>query len=135
MSVVAHNRACSSYLLASEQDLFKFYVTSYVFRSIYCDQLWRWLQLYPREQFLIIDSQRLLNQRKAVLEEAVAFLGLQAHDFGADQIEHTLLGGNNFAGKPGDYEAMNPGIRTRLEKFFEPFNEQLFDLIGEKFSW
>jgi len=135
LSVAEHTRAFSSYSLEAEQDLFKFYVTSYVFRSIYYDQLWRWLQMYPREQFLFIDSQRLLNQREAVLEESVAFLGLQPHDFGAQQIQHTLLGGNNLAGTPGDYSAMNVDTRARLEKFFKPFNEQLFDLIDKEFSW
>ncbi len=135
LRVATHDKKGSHYSLFSDEDLFKFYVTSYVFRSVYCDQLWRWLQIFPREQFLFIESQRLLNQRKTVLNEVVNFLGMQPYDFPLDQIQHTLAGGGNLQRRPGDYEAMNPKTRIQLAHFFEPFNEKLFDLIGERYDW
>jgi len=135
LSVAAHNTDFSGYNLSSEQDLFKFYVTSYVFRSIYCEQLWRWLQLFPREQFLFIESQRLLTQRKDVLDEVVAFLGLQPYEFGQEDIQHTLAGGGSALRTPGDYDAMNPATRVKLTEFFAPFNEQLFDFIDARYDW
>ena len=37
----------------------------------------------------------------------------------------------------GDYEALNDHVRGQLNTFFKPFNEFLFELVGdrEKFSW
>ena len=135
LSVATHSRDNTRFSLASEQDLFRFYVTSYVFRSIYHEQLWRWLQLFPREQFLILDSARLLEQRGDVMSETVAFLGLQPYDFGADELQHTWGGGANTHNTPGDYSPLSSATRSRLSAFFAPHNEKLFALLGERYDW
>lgn len=135
LNVATHTRDNARFPLLSEQDLFRFYVTSYLFRSIYYDQLWRWLQLFPREQVLILDSASLLGQREAVMREAVEFLGLQPYDFGADNIEHTWGGGANRHNTPGDYAPIKVATRTRLSAFFKPYNTKLFNLLGESYAW
>ncbi|MBE9538931.1 MAG: sulfotransferase domain-containing protein [Proteobacteria bacterium] len=135
LNIASHRGDNACYSLSSEQDLFRFYVTSYVFRSIYYDQLRRWLELFPREQILILDSERLLQQREDVMREAVAFLGLQSYDFGVDSLQHTWGGGANKHNTPGDYLPISASARTRLSDFFAPHNKKLFDLIGESYEW
>lgn len=135
LRVSTHDTNIAHYPLLSEEDLFRFYVTSYVFRSIYCDQLWRWLQLFRREQILVLDSARLLGQRGDVMNETVEFLGLQPYDFDADRIQHTWGGGANKHNIPRDYEPMSAATRTRLSQFFATYNQKLFDLLGECFEW
>jgi hypothetical protein len=33
------------------------------------------------------------------------------------------------------YEPMDPGTRRRLEGFFAPHNERLYDLLSTDFGW
>jgi hypothetical protein len=37
--------------------------------------------------------------------------------------------------KPAEFEDMAPETRARLERFFQPFNEELEDLLGRPISW
>lgn len=48
----------------------------------------RWLEHFPLEQFLIIDSQRMRNDPEGVLEEVEGFLGLQNHPYDLDPSRH-----------------------------------------------
>jgi hypothetical protein len=135
ISVAEHNRNWPEHPLLSDQELFRFYGTSYVFRSLYHDQLWRWLQLFSREQTKIIQAEKLFTDREAVMHDVVSFLNLQPYEFTTQDIQHSWGGGASNHEKPGDYAAMNPDTRQLLKAYFEPFNEQLFDLIGEQYDW
>jgi hypothetical protein len=61
-----HNKNWSLHPLTTDKELFRFYGSSYVFRSIYHDQLWRWLQLFPREQIKIIQTEYFMSQREGM---------------------------------------------------------------------
>jgi len=135
ISVAEHNHHWSMHPLLSEQDLFRFYGTSYVFRSLYHDQLRRWMQLFPRQQIKIIQAEKLFSDREAVMNDVVDFLNLQPYEFTPQDIEHSWGGGASNHQEPGDYATMNHDTRQYLKTCFEPFNEQLFDLIGERYDW
>jgi hypothetical protein len=54
------------------------------------------------------------------------FLGLRDHRL--DRYEDTYQRGN--------YERKMPAeLRARLAAHFEPHNQELFDLLGEKYDW
>ncbi len=133
--VSEHNESWTKHPLSTEQNLFRFYFCSYVFRSIYYDQIWRWLQLFDRKQIKIIESTSLMDNRQETMNEVVNFLGLPAHNFNAEELAHTWGGGASNFKKPGDYAEMNSDTRTLLNEFFSPHNEKLFDLIGQRFNW
>jgi hypothetical protein len=135
LSVAAHTADPEYYPLSTESDLLRFYVTSYVFRSIYCDQLWRWLQLFPSEQIKIIESRKLLHQRAEVMRDVAGFLELDPDKFSDTEMGHTWGGGANTHNTPGDYQPMNAATRARLTEFFKPYNNELFNLIGEEYDW
>ena len=135
ISVAEHNHHWSRHPLLSDEELFRFYGTSYVFRSLYHDQLRRWMQLFPRQQIKIIQAEKLFTDREAVMNDVVDFLSLQPYEFTSQDIEHSWGGGASNHQEPGDYAAMSPDTRQYLETYFEPFNEQLFGLIGERYDW
>jgi len=135
LRVVEHNHGWPMHALRSDEELFRFYGTSYVFRSLYRDQLWRWMQLFPREQIKIIQAETLFGDRDAVMTDVVNFLNLQPYEFPPQNLEHSWGGGASNYEAPGDYAAMKPDTRKYLEAYFQPFNEQLFELIGECYDW
>jgi hypothetical protein len=135
ISVHSHTLNGRRYPLIDERCLFTYYATSCVFRSIYYDQLWRWLQLYPREQVKVIDAQSLLSDRRAVMAEIVAFLGLQPYQYTEEELRHTWGGGSNDHNTPGDYQPMGASTRVTLQRFFKPHNERLYELVGRQFDW
>jgi hypothetical protein len=135
LSVAAHTASPEYYPLSTEADLLRFYVTSYVFRSIYCDQVSRWLQLFPRHQLKIIESRNLLHHRAEVMRDVAGFLELDPDKFSDKAMRHTWGGGTNTHNTPGDYPSISAGVRTRLSTFFRPYNSELFSLIGEEYDW
>lgn len=135
LRVAEHNHGWPLHPLNSDEDLFRFYGTSYVFRSVYHDQLWRWLQLFPREQIKIIQAEKLFRERETVMNDVVRFLKLQPYKFRPEDLEHSWGGGASNYQEPGDYTAMRPDTRAFLTAWFAPFNEQLFELIGERYDW
>jgi hypothetical protein len=135
ISVAEHNHNWPAHTLDSEEHLFRFYGTSYVFRSLYHSQLWRWMQLFPRQQIKVIQAEKLFADREAVMNDVVSFLNLQPYEFKPQDLEHSWGGGASNHQKPGDYERMKPDTRHYLQTYFEPFNEQLFELIGERYDW
>jgi hypothetical protein len=56
--------------------------------SHYGQSMQRWLEHFPLEQFLIIDSQRMRREPETVLSEVEAFLGLGNHSYDLDPSRH-----------------------------------------------
>ena len=69
------------------------------------------------------------------MNDVVSFLNLQPYEFSPQDIQHSWGGGASNHQDSGDYAAMNPDTRQYLRAYFEPFNEQLFNLIGERYDW
>ncbi len=102
-----------------------FRVYSYLHRGLYAEQLKRWLQFYPREQLLVLQSERLFENTPAVFGEVIDFLGLDAFDLQDYKKMHA-----------GQYEnEMSAEMRAQLREYFAPHNQELFELLGEEFDW
>ena len=132
-----HNRNWTQRPLRADVDLQAFYYTSYVFRSIYCDQLERWLSLYPREQIMIMQSEAFFRDPARHMAQAAEFLGLQPHDFSSDsELKRKYAG--SVAGDwapPEKYPPMPGKTRKALRAFFAPYNQKLYDLVGQDYGW
>jgi len=98
---------------------------SYLSRGIYVDQLRRWQEHFPKKQLLILKSEELFRRPQDILRSVFQFLGLTAVDL---QISYK-------AHNQGRYEPMNASLRKRLEDFYRPHNERLYDWIGEDYGW
>lgn len=97
---------------------------TYQARGLYADQIEEWMRYFPREQLIVLESERLVHESGSVLEEAQRFLGL------TPQPEKSP--GRHNA---GEYGPMEPSIRDRLTNYFRPHNERLFAFLGRRFSW
>lgn len=97
---------------------------SYLRRGVYADQLERWWRLFPREQFLVIQSERFLSAPRETLARVQAFLGLR------EMLEDDYRRLHATA-----YPDLDESLRTTLSEFFRPHNERLFELLEDRFDW
>ncbi len=97
-------------------------------KGIYVDYLQRWSEFFPREQMLVLKSEEFFERPAETLKVALDFLDLPDWE-----PEASDLGQKRNTGK---YEQeMDPVIRQRLESYFEPYNQRLYDFLGVDFGW
>jgi Sulfotransferase domain len=98
---------------------------AYLRRGLYAEQLKRFSFFANRERLLVLKSENLFTGRLEVLERVLRFLRLAP-------FVSTLA--PSPAGK-ATYEPMDPHTRRRLEGFFAPHNERLYELLSTDFGW
>lgn len=97
---------------------------SYVARSRYADQVRRMKDLFPDNQTLVLQSEQFFEHPDEVYRRVLAFLDVPPFE-------------------PGEFPRMNatksetapPEIIERLRAEFHDSNEELYALLGERFSW
>ncbi len=131
-----HNQSWTPRPFKTETDLQAFYFTSYVFRSIYYDQILRWLTLFTRRQMLIIQSEKFFSAPARHMDKVASFLGLQPHDFSNKELKRHYAGsGSGDWTPPKKYRPMRKETRKFLRDFFAPYNDKLYALLGEDYGW
>jgi Sulfotransferase domain len=100
------------------------YLYSYCFIGEYFEQVEKLFELFIRKNILILQSEELFENPKNLLRKTFRFLDIPSYD-----IKHY----KQF--NPGSYKEMDPKIRKDLITHFKPYNERLFNLLGESFSW
>ncbi len=96
---------------------------SYLARGRYAEQLAVWYKHFPREQFLILDQRRFYADLQAGSDALFGFLGLRPHAVQARRYNEAR------------YPEMAPATRARLAEYFLPYNERLWELLGERYEW
>jgi Sulfotransferase domain len=97
---------------------------SYLMRSRYAEQLERWFAHFPRRQFHFLTLEELAADPQRTLDGVHDFLELPPRR--PDQLQA------RFA---FDYAALPGETRRRLEDYFRPHNERLYELVGIDFGW
>jgi hypothetical protein len=97
---------------------------SYLTRGLYVDQLTEWSRFYDDEQMLVLKSEDLFAQPSDALGSVLDFLGLPGYE--PADLDPCL---------EGHYPPMDPATRRRLEDFFEPHNQRLYEYLGVDFGW
>jgi hypothetical protein len=97
---------------------------SYVARGRYAEQLARWLELFPREQLLVLTSDELLSDPAAAMARVAGFLHVPVRP-----AESYPLRGVR------EYGTMLPETRDRLARIFEPHNRALETMLGRELGW
>jgi len=98
---------------------------SYTERSEYADQLERWFQHFPREQFFIDTSERFYADTQKFLTDIFKFLKVNP-DFKIPDLSPKNV---------GVHREDDPEVRAMLVEHFKPHNERLEDMLGRKFDW
>ena len=99
---------------------------SYQLRGNYKEQVDRFLQHYPRDQLLVLNSQSLFEQPEQTLQRVFRFVGVDPTYRIPD------LKPENVGTMRRD---VDPAIYDQLAAHFEPYNQALYELIGEDFGW
>jgi len=97
---------------------------TYLHKGHYEELLKNWYNEFPKDQILIVDSDKLKKNPKIVLNDIFTFLNLPSFI----QINY-----NNLL--VGKYPEMNPSTRNWLIEYFKPHNQKLYKLLDRTFDW
>lgn len=92
---------------------------SYKGRGLYAKQLEAWEKHFPREQFLIIRSERMFKYPDEIFRKAQDFLG----------VDPVSLKNYKVWNKKGQ-RGLHYKVRDELREYFKPHNERLYKLLG-----
>jgi Sulfotransferase domain len=96
----------------------------YLVRGLYAEQLERFAYFAERGHLLVIKSEDFFSHRWDILGRVLAFLDLPPLE------PFNLRPSTKTA-----YPPMDPETRRRLEAYFEPHNQRLYEYLGVDFGW
>ena len=97
---------------------------SYLAKGIYVEQLKKWYEIFEKEQLCVISTEDFSNNTNKILEKIFDFLDIP--NYSIKKFEEK---------KKSRYPNIDNSVRIELEDFFRPYNEQLYQLIGQEFNW
>jgi len=103
-----------------------YFQNAYLQRGIYVDKLKHWMSIFPRKQFLIIQSEKLFHDTQSEYDGVLSFFGLPSY-----KLKDYRPRGKRKYSKP----KMDEQLRKNLSEFYAPYNEQLFQFLGTRFDW
>ncbi len=109
---------------ATQQELAGETGAGYLVRGLYAEQLERFSFFAERDHLLVMKSEDFFSRRWEVFGRTLAFLGLPPLE--------------PFAVPPSTkavYSPMDQATRRRLEAYFEPYNQRLYEYLGVDFGW
>ena len=99
-------------------------IFSYLRHGIYVDFIKAWMEFFTKEQFLILPTYDLNNNRAKFLKQVFDYLNVQ--NFEIKDVERQNV---------GEYKKLDKSTRKFLVDYYRPHNERLFELLGKKFEW
>jgi tetratricopeptide (TPR) repeat protein len=96
----------------------------YLSFSLYLYFLKKWIKLFPKEQFLILQSEDMYEQPEETMKQVFDFLELP--DYQINQYRKYC---------PGSYSPIDESTRQTLSELFQPHNQRLEKYLGRKFNW
>jgi Sulfotransferase domain len=100
---------------------------AYRSRGIYVDQLQRWHKYFAPNQLLVLKSEDLFADPVGTVGIVHQFLNLPKRDM---SIPSSAEERNSRS-----YSPMAPATRQRLEQFFEPHNQRLYEYLDVDVGW
>jgi hypothetical protein len=98
---------------------------SYKARGLYLNQLQTWLEHFPREQLLVLNSEEFAAQPGEVFARVLEYLNLPSWQ--PQSFERS---------NEGRYtQRMDAATRAQLLQYFRPRNEKLYQFLGTRFNW
>jgi len=96
----------------------------YIYKSLYACSLKQWMKLFPREQFLILQSEEFYANPAATLKQVFEFLDLP---------DYQLSDYKQYNG--GNYQPADDVVSQRLREYFQPHNRKLAEYANKEFAW
>lgn len=118
----------------------------YVYRSLYAKHLKNVYKIFRHDQILVLDFENLKNNPQKTLTIVTNFLGLDSvyHDFQKSDIKKEGLLQTKDSDKSRKLKAYNvnqykqeidPETEKFLQGYFKPFDKEIIEITGQKFSW
>ena len=102
----------------------KYYHHAYLQSCVYIKFIKQWLNIFPREQLLVLKSEDLYNDPVNTYEQTLQFLNLPEHD-----LQGYKKHNSNY------YPKMNTATRSYLIEYFQPYNKILSEYLKIDFDW
>jgi hypothetical protein len=99
----------------------------FLHRGIYVDHLMRWREFFPREQILVLKSEDFFENPQEILNVILDFLDLPNWE-PEDSLLQEIRDGAEEA-------RLHPETKRRLEEYFKPHNNRLYEYLGRDFGW
>ncbi|XP_044754473.1 heparan sulfate glucosamine 3-O-sulfotransferase 1 [Coccinella septempunctata] len=113
--------------------------------SIYHHYLHRWLEVFPREQILVVNGDLLIEDPVSQIQKIESFLGLEprigTHNFYFNETKGFYCLRNETSDrclketKGRKHPRVNPRVLSKLRKYFGEHNQKFYELIGEEMGW
>jgi len=97
---------------------------NYLKRSQYIEPLRRWMELFPKKQFLILRSEDLFITPATTINQVFEFLEVEPYQLQEYPKKNS-----------GSYPPIPESIRRTLSDYFLPYNQQLEEYLDRKFNW
>ncbi|MFP4011557.1 MAG: sulfotransferase family protein [Spirochaetaceae bacterium] len=99
---------------------------AYKAKGRYAEQLRRYYQYFDRSQIFVMESGRFNNDTRNALNEICAFLGIDPAPETIDLAKHNVTKVE---------KTVPPEVEEYLNDYFQPHNEELYELLGVDFGW
>ena len=99
-------------------------INYYIKLSQYIESLSKWMEIFPREQFLILRSEDLFSDPAATVNEVFQFLEVKPYQLKEYNKKNA-----------GNYPPISQSMRQALNDYFRPYNQQLEGYLDRKFNW
>ncbi|WP_216828243.1 sulfotransferase domain-containing protein [Alkalihalobacterium elongatum] len=114
-------------VISNEEKLIKKGKTTqarYLYRGFYAEHLKEWMRYFPKEQFLILQSEEFFKDPSKNINQLISFLELPSSNIETSRKYNV-----------GKYSPMYEETRNRLNEFYKPHNDRLCNLLGRNFGW
>lgn len=96
----------------------------FISAGLYVYYIEKWLQLFPREQVLFLQTETLAKEPASVMEKVFSFLNLPPHTI--TQYPHK---------NTSSYPPVDDQLKLKLAEFYQPHNQKLQEYLGINFDW
>lgn len=99
-------------------------IPTYINQGKYAWKLQKWMEVFPRRQFHIIQSEMLYEHPQKTMNGLFRFLGLPSH---------TMKDYKKYNNRT--YTKIPLNTKKRLLTYYKPYNKKLYRLLGKEFNW
>lgn len=113
--------------------------------SVYHNYLHRWLEVFSREQLLVVNGDLLIEDPVSQIQKIERFLGLDprigTHNFYFNETKGFYCLRNETSDrclkdtKGRKHPRVHPDVLSKLRKYFGEHNQKFYELTGEDMGW
>jgi hypothetical protein len=112
--------------MLEDEDYYNLDIARYAYlkTGLYDDQVRVLLRYFPKKRLLVIKNEEFDEDPSAIVRRVLEFLGVEIR-------EPLNYGRHNT----GQYQCMDPIVRTKLIDYFRPHNQELYEVLGVNYDW